>query len=57
LGEDAEAVGAIYGQLAGAYYGVNAIPGRWLERLAKFSLLQEMSHKLYELAKKTTATG
>ena len=57
LGEDSEAVGAIYGQLAGAYYGVNAIPGRWLERLAKVSLLQSTSHKLYELAKKTTATG
>ena len=57
LGEDSEAVGAIYGQLAGAYYGVNAIPGRWLERLAKLTLLQDMSQKLFELAKKTTATG
>jgi ADP-ribosylglycohydrolase len=57
LGEDAEAVGAIYGQLAGAYYGVDAIPGRWLEQLAKLPLLQDMSRNLFELAKKTTATG
>jgi ADP-ribosyl-[dinitrogen reductase] hydrolase len=26
LGDDADATGAIYGQLAGTYYGVNAIP-------------------------------
>ena len=26
--------GAIYGQVAGVYYGVNAIPQEWIERLA-----------------------
>ena len=33
LGEDADTTGAIVGQIAGAFYGVDAIPGRWLERL------------------------
>jgi ADP-ribosyl-[dinitrogen reductase] hydrolase len=29
LGEDADTTGAVYGQLAGAYCGVDAIPGKW----------------------------
>lgn len=32
LGDDADTTGAIYGQLAGAYYGINAIPQDWIER-------------------------
>ncbi|KAL8919238.1 MAG: hypothetical protein Q9208_006899 [Pyrenodesmia sp. 3 TL-2023] len=33
LGDDADTVGAIYGGIAGAYYGVEAIPKKWLTRL------------------------
>ncbi|MET1076920.1 MAG: ADP-ribosylglycohydrolase family protein [Pseudomonas sp.] len=33
LGDDADTTAAIVGQLAGAYYGVNAIPAHWLEQL------------------------
>jgi ADP-ribosyl-[dinitrogen reductase] hydrolase len=33
LGDDADTTAAIVGQLAGAYYGVQGIPGRWLEEL------------------------
>jgi ADP-ribosyl-[dinitrogen reductase] hydrolase len=33
LGDDADTTAAIVGQLAGAYYGVQGIPGRWLEKL------------------------
>lgn len=32
-GGDADTTGAIAGMLAGAYYGVDAIPGRWIKRL------------------------
>ena len=32
-GGDADTIGALVGQLAGAYYGVEAIPARWLKRL------------------------
>jgi ADP-ribosyl-[dinitrogen reductase] hydrolase len=39
LGDDADTTGAIYGQLAGAYYGVNAIPQNWIERLALHELI------------------
>ncbi|NMF97465.1 ADP-ribosyl-[dinitrogen reductase] hydrolase [Aromatoleum toluolicum] len=32
-GGDADTTGAIAGMLAGAHYGVDAIPGRWIKRL------------------------
>ena len=34
LGDDADTTAAVVGQLAGAIYGVSAIPQHWLERLA-----------------------
>jgi ADP-ribosyl-[dinitrogen reductase] hydrolase len=34
LGGDADTVGAIYGQLAGAYYGIQAIPVKWVQGVA-----------------------
>jgi len=33
LGDDADTTAAIVGQMAGAYYGVRAIPAHWLEML------------------------
>jgi ADP-ribosyl-[dinitrogen reductase] hydrolase len=35
LGDDADTTGAIYGQLAGAFYGAEAIPAAWRARLAR----------------------
>ena len=29
LGGDSDSIGAVYGQIAGAYYGFSAIPERW----------------------------
>jgi ADP-ribosylglycohydrolase len=34
LGDDADTVGAVAGQLAGVIYGYNNIPPRWLDVLA-----------------------
>lgn len=35
LADDSDTVAAIYGQLAGAYYGFDGIPQEWVEKLAK----------------------
>lgn len=34
LGDDADTTGAVFGQIAGAYYGEGGIPPEWLERIA-----------------------
>ena len=50
LGEDADTTGAVYGQLAGAYYGVNSIPKMWRVRLAKVALIESYAKRLYDAA-------
>ena len=46
FGDDADTVGAVAGQLAGAIYGENGIPPRWLERLAWRIELRELAQEL-----------
>lgn len=46
LGDDADTVGAIAGQLAGALYGASAIPGRWLHALAWREPITELADRL-----------
>jgi ADP-ribosylglycohydrolase len=41
-------VGALYGQLAGAWYGVHAIPGSWRMELDGRGLLEELADRLYK---------
>ena len=50
LGEDADTTGAIYGQLAGAYYGTNKIPKKWTKKLVKKELVDSMCGKLLEVS-------
>jgi len=50
LGDDADTTGAIYGQLAGAYYGVNGIPQDWIERLALREYINEKAIALFHLS-------
>ena len=50
LGDDADTTGAIYGQLAGALYGAEAIPADWKEKLAKRELVIDLANRLYDLA-------
>lgn len=46
LGDDADTTAAIVGQLAGAHYGVNEIPSRWMERLHMRSEIESMAKAL-----------
>lgn len=48
LGEDADTTGAIYGQLAGAYYGAPGIPGAWLACLAEREMIESYADGLRE---------
>ena len=49
LGDDADTTGAIYGQLAGAYYGEDGIPEEWRLKLAMRDLIERFAETLYEL--------
>ena len=46
LGDDADTTGAVFGQLAGAYYGEPGIPGEWLARIALRDLIETMAGRL-----------
>ena len=48
LGEDADTTGAIFGQLAGAFYGRNQIPMAWLSRLAEREKIELLANRLYQ---------
>ena len=50
LGDDADTTTAIYGQLAGAYYGQQGIPPEWISKLALLDLLKNYADKLFDLA-------
>jgi ADP-ribosylglycohydrolase len=54
LGEDADTTGAVYGQLAGAFYGVDAIPPRWRERLYEGAEIAALAERLCQAAAKET---
>lgn len=47
LGDDADTVGAVAGQLAGAIYGYDGIPPHWLAKLAWKERFDEMFEQLY----------
>ena len=47
LGDDADTTGAVYGQLAGAYYGDNAIPRSWREVVAMRDLIISLADGLH----------
>ena len=48
LGYDADTTAAIFGQLAGAYYGVDDIPRAWRECLAHRDLIRRLANDLFE---------
>lgn len=51
LCDDADTTGAIYGQLAGAYYGLDNIPIEWVEKLTMDLLIKDIAIDLYNLYK------
>ena len=57
LGDDADTTAAIYGQIAGAHYGVEAIPIEWRERLSMADKIRSMADSLYEYAAPSLPAG
>ena len=47
LGDETDTTAAIYGQLAGAYYGYNAIPKDWLDKLYALDFIKSMGEWLW----------
>jgi len=50
LGDDADTTGAVYGQLAGAFYGEQGIPQSWRDKLAHRDLIEYFAEQLFSLA-------
>ena len=48
LGDDADTTGAVFGQLAGAYYGAAAIPERWRRLLARRDEIEQLAERLLD---------
>jgi ADP-ribosyl-[dinitrogen reductase] hydrolase len=50
LGDDADTTGAIFGQLAGAYYGEDGIPQGWRDKLARRPLIESFADRIFALS-------
>ena len=49
LGGDSDTIGAVYGQLAGAYYGLSGIPQDWLDQLHDYNEMEQLAIQLSAL--------
>jgi ADP-ribosylglycohydrolase len=50
LGDDADTTGAVFGQIAGAFYGARSIPERWISVLCKRDLIESFAERLRGMA-------
>ena len=50
LGGDADTIGAVYGQIAGAYYGFDAIPERWISAVKDHESVDSLIDDFLETA-------
>ena len=50
LGDDADTTAAIYGQIAGAYFGAENIPASWREKLAHREMIERFAAELFSQA-------
>jgi ADP-ribosylglycohydrolase len=51
LGDDADTTAAIFGQLAGALYGIDAIPARWVDAIVERHEILALADGLYALSR------
>ena len=48
LGEDADTTGAVFGQIAGAHYGITGIPEEWLATVHRADDIRRLANRLCE---------
>ena len=48
LGDDTDTTGSIVGALAGLFYGIDHIPERWINTLARQTDIQDLGHRFEE---------
>lgn len=53
---DSITVGAITGQLAGAFYGLSSIPEKWINCLHKVDYLKHLAESITGVVKVTSST-
>eukprot|EP00741_Cyanophora_paradoxa_P001766 tig00000073_g1713.t1 len=51
LGGDADTAGAVYGQIAGALYGLKGIPPEWLAKVHAREMILDLADRLFELSR------
>lgn len=56
LGDDADTTGAVYGQLAGAYYGLPGIRKTWVEKTALKEKILALAESLLAASRSSTAS-
>lgn len=49
VGDDADTVGAVCGQIAGAFYGLDGIPSEWVDKIHDKDLILSMSERLIQV--------
>jgi len=49
LGGDTDTIGAMTGAIAGAYWGIEAIPQRWRDRLENGKFIEKLAERLWQI--------
>ena len=57
LGEDADTTGAVFGQIAGAYYGVDGIPAEWRDVVHRADDIAALATRLFERSARRPGVG
>ena len=57
LGGDSDSIGAVYGQIAGAYYGFEAIPSRWVTAMKDRKMLERRIDDFIKVIQELTESG
>jgi ADP-ribosyl-[dinitrogen reductase] hydrolase len=52
LGDDADTTGAVYGQIAGAYYGEEGIPDNWRAKIAMRDTIESFAERIFVLSQR-----